>query len=146
MMSDNTEEHPLNADGEELLKVSWIFPNGDKYEGGCSRSASGALVRSGTGKQTSASGTVYVGEWSEDKMQGRGTLQHPSGATYEGEFEDNMFHGKGTYTFPDSSVYRGQFKENRLEGDGAFTDALGLVWVGEFHGEAALGLKLQLGV
>uniref|UniRef100_A0A3Q3H1U5 MORN repeat containing 2 n=1 Tax=Kryptolebias marmoratus TaxID=37003 RepID=A0A3Q3H1U5_KRYMA len=141
MMSDNTEEHPLNADGkyalldsvpvtagfdadclfvclftgEELLKVSWIFPNGDKYEGGCSRSASGALVRSGTGKQTSASGTVYVGEWSEDKMQGRGTLQHPSGATYEGEFEDNMFHGKGTYTFPDSSVYRGQFKENRYE-------------------------------
>ncbi|XP_013855546.1 MORN repeat-containing protein 2 isoform X2 [Austrofundulus limnaeus] len=140
MMSDD-EEQPLNVDGD-LLKVSIIFPNGDKY-GESSRSSSGALVRSGTGKHTSSNGLVYIGEWCEDKMQGRGTLRHPSGARYEGEFRDNMFHGSGTYVFPDTSVYRGQFHKNRLEGDGTFTDAQGLVWTGEFHDTEALGLKLQ---
>ncbi|XP_008298805.1 MORN repeat-containing protein 2 isoform X2 [Stegastes partitus] len=158
---------------EGLVKVSYVFPNGDKYEGECSRSECGAIVRSGNGKHTSASGVTYIGEWHEDKvciccvsthcdktlsgcmllshalslclsqMHGRGTLQHPSGAVYEGEFKGNMYHGTGTYTFPDKSVYKGHFQENRLEGDGAFINAQGLVWTGEFHGKAALGLKLQ---
>ncbi|XP_008298804.1 MORN repeat-containing protein 2 isoform X1 [Stegastes partitus] len=128
---------------EGLVKVSYVFPNGDKYEGECSRSECGAIVRSGNGKHTSASGVTYIGEWHEDKvciccvsthcdktlsgcmllshalslclsqMHGRGTLQHPSGAVYEGEFKGNMYHGTGTYTFPDKSVYKGHFQENR---------------------------------
>ncbi|XP_012728980.2 MORN repeat-containing protein 2 [Fundulus heteroclitus] len=140
-MADNKEGCGLNTDGIEVT-VSCIFPNGDKYEGQCSRSASGELVRSGIGKHTSASGIVYTGDWHEDKMLGRGTLQFPSGARYEGEFKDNMYHGSGTYIFPDGSVYRGQFRHDRLEGEGTFTDAQGLSWTGDFHGEAALGLKL----
>ncbi|XP_042367326.1 MORN repeat-containing protein 2 isoform X2 [Plectropomus leopardus] len=128
--------------GERPITVSYIFPNGDKYEGECS-SASGVMMRSGAGKHTSAGGIIYTGEWSEDKMHGRGTLQHPSGALYVGEFKDNMYHGMGTYTFPDGSTYKGNFHMNRLEGDGAFTNAQGLVWTGEFHGKAALGLKMQ---
>ncbi|XP_071389731.1 MORN repeat-containing protein 2 [Centroberyx affinis] len=135
-MSDKKE-------GEGPLKVSYIFPNGDRYEGECSRSASGVVMRSGTGKQITASGIIYTGEWHEDKMNGRGTLQHPSGAVYEGDFKDNMYHGTGTYTFADASEYTGNFCKNRLEGDGAFTDTQGLVWTGDFHGKAALGLKLQ---
>uniref|UniRef100_A0A3Q0RKN7 MORN repeat containing 2 n=1 Tax=Amphilophus citrinellus TaxID=61819 RepID=A0A3Q0RKN7_AMPCI len=129
--------------GEGPLKGSYIFPNGDRYEGECSRSACGATVRSGVGKHTSASGIIYTGEWHEDKMHGRGTLQHPSGARYKGEFKDNMYHGTGTYTFPDGSVYKGHFHNNRLEGDGSFISADGLVWTGEFHSKAALALKLQ---
>uniref|UniRef100_A0A672ZLI4 MORN repeat containing 2 n=1 Tax=Sphaeramia orbicularis TaxID=375764 RepID=A0A672ZLI4_9TELE len=127
-----------------ILKLSYIFPNGDKYEGEYCSSASGVMVRSGTGKHTSASGIIYTGEWQDDKMNGKGTLQHPSGAQYEGEFKDNMYHGTGKYTFPDGSIYTGHFHQNRLEGDGAFTDTLGLVWIGEFHGKEALGLKMQL--
>ncbi|XP_074554064.1 MORN repeat-containing protein 2 [Halichoeres trimaculatus] len=132
--------------GEEPVKVSLIFPNGDRYEGECSMAASGALVRSGTGTHTSAGGMIYTGEWHEDALHGRGTLQHPSGAKYEGEFKDNMYEGTGTYTFPDGSTYRGQFHKNRLEGGGVFTDTQGLAWAGEFHGKAALGLEVQFNV
>ncbi|MED6263231.1 hypothetical protein CHARACLAT_002423 [Characodon lateralis] len=140
-MSENKEGYCLNTDGVGV-NVSCIFPNGDKYEGQCSRSASGALVRSGIGKHTSVSGIIYMGEWCEDKMLGRGSLQFPSGALYEGEFKDNMYHGSGTYIFPDGSVYRGHFCNDRLAGEGTFTDAQGLSWTGDFHGETALGLKL----
>ncbi|XP_042259324.1 MORN repeat-containing protein 2 isoform X1 [Thunnus maccoyii] len=146
-MSDKNERDSLNTQGitqgEEPVKVNYIFPNGDRYEGECSRSASGVITRSGFGKHTSASGVIYTGEWHEDKMHGRGTLQHPSKAKYEGEFKDNMYHGTGTYTFPDGSMYTGHFNKNRLEGEGAFTNTEGLVWMGEFHGKAALGLKMQ---
>ncbi|XP_068163413.1 MORN repeat-containing protein 2 isoform X1 [Antennarius striatus] len=131
--------------GEDPIKVSYIFPNGDRYEGECSRSASGVVMRSGAGKHTSANGVVYTGEWKKDKMQGRGTLQHPSGALYKGAFKDNMYHGTGTYTFTDGSTYRGHFHKNRLEGDGTFTDPQGRVWMGKFNGSAALGLKMQQG-
>ncbi|XP_035002995.1 MORN repeat-containing protein 2 isoform X1 [Hippoglossus stenolepis] len=129
--------------GEEVIKVSFIFPNGDRYEGESFKSASGVMVRTGVGKQTTANWIVYTGEWHEDKMHGRGTLQFPSGVMYEGEFKDNMFHGTGTYTFTDGSTYKGQFHKNRLKGDGAFTNTQGLVWTGEFHVKAALGLMMH---
>ncbi|XP_010786291.1 MORN repeat-containing protein 2 [Notothenia coriiceps] len=140
-MSDIQESEDVKTQGEGPIKVSYIFPNGDKYEGECSMCA-GVMMRSGTGTHTSAGGIIYTGEWLEDKMHSRGTLNHPSGALYEGEFKDNMYHGTGRYTFPDGSTYKGPFNKNRLEGDGAFTDTQGLVWTGEFHGKAALGLKM----
>ncbi|CAL1568918.1 unnamed protein product [Knipowitschia caucasica] len=129
--------------GIQEVSVSYIFPNGDKYEGQCCRSASGAMVRGGTGRHISAAGVIYSGEWCEDKMSGTGTLQLPTGAHYEGEFKDSMFHGTGKYTFPDGSHYSGHFNQNRFEGQGSFTDSTGLVWMGEFHGRAALGLRLK---
>ncbi|XP_029016109.1 MORN repeat-containing protein 2-like [Betta splendens] len=128
---------------EGRVKVSYAFPNGDRYEGECCTSASGVMMRSGTGRHISANGLKYTGEWHEDKMHGRGTLQHPSGALYEGEFKDGVYHGAGTYTFPDGSTYKGHFHENKLEGEGVFSDARGLLWTGQFHGKAALGLKMQ---
>ncbi|XP_028256309.1 MORN repeat-containing protein 2 [Parambassis ranga] len=140
-MSAKKKEDVSTTNGEG--PISYILPNGDRYEGDCCQSASGSLMRSGTGKHTSAGGVIYTGDWHEDKMHGRGTLQHPCGATYEGEFRDNMYHGTGTYTFPDGSVYRGHFHKNRLEGDGAFINTQGLVWTGEFQSKAALGLKMQ---
>ncbi|KAM8739943.1 MORN repeat-containing protein 2 isoform 1-T1 [Acanthopagrus schlegelii] len=142
-MSDNKGGGCFQTQGEGPIKVSYIFPNGDRYEGECSKTPSGVLMRGGVGKHTSPDGVTYIGEWHDDKMHGRGTLKHPSGALYEGEFKDNMYHGTGTYTFPDGSTYKGQFHENRLEGEGAFTNTHGLVWMGEFHGKAALGLKMQ---
>lgn len=126
------------------LKITYIFPNGDKYEGECSRTSDGVVIRKGSGTQTSASGLTYTGEWANDKMNGRGTLTHPSGAIYSGLFSDNMYHGKGTYRFPDGTKYTGNFHNNRLESDGEFTDSQGLVWTGMFHNKAALGLKLKV--
>uniref|UniRef100_A0A3B1IFF6 MORN repeat containing 2 n=1 Tax=Astyanax mexicanus TaxID=7994 RepID=A0A3B1IFF6_ASTMX len=126
----------------ELLKISYIFPNGDTY-GECCHTPEGVMMRQGTGTQISSSGTTYSGEWSNDKMNGRGTLSHPSGAVYEGQFRENMYHGRGTYSFPDGTTYSGNFNNN-FEGEGEFTDAEGHVWAGSFHRKAAPGLKLKL--
>ncbi|RVE56443.1 hypothetical protein OJAV_G00221210 [Oryzias javanicus] len=142
-MSDKKDEENLENEGDGPTTVAYCFPNGDRYEGECSRCESGELVKSGIGKHTSANGLTYVGEWCEDKMQGRGTLQYPSGARYEGEIKGNMYHGAGTYTFSDGSVYKGHFHENRIMGVGTFVDVQGQVWTGEFHGKEAIGLKLQ---
>uniref|UniRef100_A0AAY5EZ29 MORN repeat containing 2 n=1 Tax=Electrophorus electricus TaxID=8005 RepID=A0AAY5EZ29_ELEEL len=120
-----------------MWTVSYIFPNGDKYEGECCRTSDGVVMRKGTGTQISSSGAVYIGEWNNDMMSGTGTLTHPSGAVYKGQFQDNRYHGNGTYFFPDGTKYCGTFNNNRCESEGDFTDSEGRVWTGTFHRKAA---------
>uniref|UniRef100_A0A8C6GLY2 MORN repeat containing 2 n=1 Tax=Mus spicilegus TaxID=10103 RepID=A0A8C6GLY2_MUSSI len=128
----------------EVYKIKFIFPNGDTYDGDCTRTTSGICERNGTGMHTTPNGIVYTGSWKDDKMNGFGRLEHFSGAVYEGQFKDNMFHGLGTYTFPTGAKYIGNFNENRVEGEGEYTDTQGLQWCGNFHFTAAPGLKLKL--
>ncbi|XP_069349983.1 MORN repeat-containing protein 2 [Eulemur rufifrons] len=128
----------------EVYKVNFIFPNGDKYDGDCTRTSSGVYERNGMGIHTTPNGIVYTGSWRDDKMNGFGRLEHFSGAVYEGQFKDNMFHGLGTYTFPTGAKYTGNFNENRVEGEGEYTDIQGLEWSGNFHFTAAPGLRLKL--
>ncbi|XP_037004935.2 MORN repeat-containing protein 2 [Artibeus jamaicensis] len=128
----------------EVYKINFIFPNGDKYDGDCTRTPSGIFERNGIGIHTTPNGIVYTGSWKDDKMNGFGRLQHFSGAAYEGHFKDNMFHGLGTYTFPNGAKYTGNFNENRVEGEGQYTDTQGLEWCGSFHFTAAPGLRLKL--
>ncbi|XP_025309920.2 MORN repeat-containing protein 2 [Canis lupus dingo] len=128
----------------EVYKINFIFPNGDKYDGDCTRTSSGIFERNGIGIHTTPNGIVYTGSWKDDKMNGFGRLEHFSGAVYEGHFKDNMFHGLGTYTFPTGAKYTGNFNENRVEGEGQYTDIQGLEWCGNFHFTAAPGLKLKL--
>ncbi|XP_023411067.2 MORN repeat-containing protein 2 [Loxodonta africana] len=133
---------PLST--SEVYKISFIFPNGDKYDGDCTRTPSGIFERNGEGIHTTPDGIIYKGSWKDDKMNGFGRLEHFSGAVYEGHFKDNMFHGLGTYTFPSGAKYTGNFNENRVEGEGQYTDIQGLEWCGNFHFRAAPGLKLKL--
>ncbi|XP_062933832.1 MORN repeat-containing protein 2 [Cynocephalus volans] len=128
----------------EVYKINFIFPNGDKYDGDCTRASSGIFERNGIGVHTTPNGIVYTGSWKDDKMNGFGKLEHFSGAVYEGQFKDNMFHGLGTYTFPTGAKYTGNFNENRVEGEGEYTDIQGLHWSGSFHFTAAPGLRLKL--
>nr|XP_033816753.1 MORN repeat-containing protein 2-like [Geotrypetes seraphini] len=127
----------------EVFQISFVFPNGDKYEGECIRTASRVLERNGVGTHKTPNGIIYKENWMNDKMNGIGRLEHPSGAVYEGEFSDNMFHGTGACTFPNAVKYTGNFFENKLEGEGEFVDTQGLEWKGKFHFTAAPGLQLK---
>ncbi|XP_075718905.1 MORN repeat-containing protein 2 isoform X1 [Rhinoderma darwinii] len=132
------------GEASKVFQLSFVFPNGDSYDGECRRSATGALERSGIGVNRSPNGVTYTGSWINDRMHGLGKLEHPSGAIYEGEFIDNKFHGRGTYTFPCGAQYIGNFTENKMIGEGEYVDANGLQWKGSFHYKAAPGLKLRL--
>uniref|UniRef100_A0A7M4EXW3 MORN repeat containing 2 n=1 Tax=Crocodylus porosus TaxID=8502 RepID=A0A7M4EXW3_CROPO len=134
----------FSSTGHDVFKVSFVFPNKDKYDGECTRTPDGVLERNGNGVHATSDGITYTGNWKNDKMNGFGRLEHPSGAVYEGEFKDNMFHGTGMYTFPNGAKYTGNFNENKLEGEGEFIDTQGLEWSGTFHYTAAPGLKLKL--
>ncbi|KAK3087614.1 hypothetical protein FSP39_008381, partial [Pinctada imbricata] len=127
-----------------ITKGIYLFPNGDKYDGEYQHGSDGSLDRCGYGVHTTTEGTVYEGEWSKDKMNGKGKLSHPSGAVYEGQFVNNQFHGNGKYTWPNQSCYEGEFCENKLEGTGQFTDTEGQVWTGTFRYKAAPGLRFRL--
>lgn len=138
--SDKKKEKPP----PEIVYNTYIFANGDKYEGDCIQTEFGSVERTGRGTHTSANGIIYEGSWDKDCMNGKGKLTHPSKASYEGDFVNNLFHGFGRYTWPDGSFYEGSFVENRLEGGGVFHDTEGQVWTGTFHFKAAPGLKFKL--
>jgi len=125
---------------------TYMFPNGDKYEGEFKKSDDGVLSRCGQGTHTTADGICYQGSWQNDRMNGQGRLQFPSGAVFEGEFVDNKFHGQGVYTWPNGSQYKGVYSENKMEGDGEFTDTDGQIWTGMFRYKAAPGLRFKLGL
>ncbi|KAM4042081.1 MORN repeat-containing protein 2 isoform 1-T2 [Anomaloglossus baeobatrachus] len=128
----------------EVFQISFVFPNGDTYDGECRKSEAGTLERSGIGVNRSPNGVTYTGSWKNDRMHGHGKLEHPSGAMYDGEFINNKFDGRGTYTFPNGAQYIGNFTENKIIGEGEYVDANGLQWKGSFHYKAAPGLKLRL--
>jgi len=46
---------------------------------------------------TWASGDVYVGEWRDDKMEGRGTYTWTDNRLYVGEWKDCKVKSRGNY-------------------------------------------------
>lgn len=131
--------------GPSIISGIYMFPNGDKYEGDYMLSEiDGTAERTGTGSHFTAEGTVYVGQWKDDKMNGQGQITFPSGAVYQGDFVNNHFKGNGVYTWPNRSFYTGVFNENKMEGDGEFTDTEGQIWTGTFRYKAAPGLRFKL--
>ena len=67
---------------------------------------------------------VYEGEWTNDKMEGKGTHHYPGGGVYvgmfsllclsssfpvvyEGEWMNDKMEGKGTHHYPGGGVYVG---------------------------------------
>ena len=39
-------------------------------------------------------GSVYEGDWRDNKINGRGVWKHPNGDVYDGEWLNNAKHGK----------------------------------------------------
>lgn len=113
----------------------FIFADNSKYEGDYQENASdGSKKRHGKGTITWNYGPVekYVGQWSEDKMNGSGSYSFASGAEYCGIMKDNLFEGEGKYVFSDGARYVGQWQQNKMHGKGEYTDISGIAWSGIF--------------
>ena len=74
--------------------------------------------RHGFGANTYANGKTYVGEWKDDKKDGKGTFTWNSGShkgdVYVGEFKDGKFNGYGKWTNADGSIWHdGMWKDDK---------------------------------
>ena len=89
---------------EKKEQVNLTFPNGDKY----------------------------VGEFKDDKPNGKGTYTWSDGGKYEGEYKDGKKNGQGTKTWTNGDMYEGKFKVGKYHGQGTYTWNDGRKYVGEW--------------
>ncbi len=107
------ETGELTYNGNESVIV---YSNGDKYTG-----AVKGLCRHGLGKmEYAATGDVYIGNFTNDKISGSGKFSYAGGDVYEGEFADNRYDGSGKMTFADGSTYEGSFASGVKSGYGVY--------------------------
>jgi hypothetical protein len=59
---------------------------------------------------TEADGTIYNGNFIENKKSGQGFLMFPNGGRYEGEFLFDLLNGKGVKICADGREEEGHWK------------------------------------
>ncbi|CAG9325412.1 unnamed protein product [Blepharisma stoltei] len=84
-------------------------------------------------------GSVYIGEWRDEKRDGRGKLVLSNGDTHDGEFKLDKRHGIGLSTWASGDIYIGNYHEDDIHGIGEYKWAGGNTYLGEwknfqFHG------------
>lgn len=66
-------------------------------------------------------GTIYKGEWLNNRFHGSGNLVSSDGGRYEGGFAAGEKSGYGTNYYFDGSTYKGGWESNQRHGYGVFT-------------------------
>ena len=78
-------------------------------------------------------GSIYIGEYVNSKMQGKGIMTYDNGKVYEGDFYLGYAHGKGTEYYPNGDYYIGDIKATLKSGKGVYHYANGNVYEGDFE-------------
>jgi len=77
-------------------------------------------MRHGEGEIRYESGSMYAGQWEEDKRSGKGKFTFACGDVYEGEWKENKYDGRGKYSSADTDEYDGQWREDKMHGQGRY--------------------------
>jgi hypothetical protein len=94
-------------------------PGGDNASADIFRDNCQARVRFASG--------VYIGEFRNNRRDGKGVWIYPNGARYTGDFKDGKPSGAGTYAYPNGSKYVGGFRDGKFNGRGVLYAADGAV-------------------
>lgn len=73
-----------------------------------------------------------IGEFKDDKMNGRGIIIQKEGESYQGALQDNKKHGEGEQHWRDGSTYRGPFHQNTMHGKGIIKWGETYTYIGSF--------------
>ena len=90
----------------------------------------------------------YLGEWNQNKWEGKGTLEKADGERYVGEWLAGKRHGMGTLwkRQPDGSLYKiysGQWKQGLKAGRGQLNyEGSKDVYIGEWHAGQRAGVGI----
>ena len=99
-------------------------------------------LKEGFGTFLDSEGNKYIGEWKDDKFNGKGRLFSIYGDYYEGYFCDGVIEGNGLYySKMNGYKYFGQFKNNKFHGKGKLEYDNKIIYEGNF----AEGYKEGLG-
>jgi len=118
------------SDPSGLIEVKNEFwrksiSNGSEYEGQMSNGR-----RHGTGylKFTWRDGVgVYIGQFYQDKIYGKGKFMDSHGNSYEGMWIENKANGFGKESFCGGEVYEGEWFDDLMHGQGTMKYADGAV-------------------
>ena len=75
------------------------------------------MIYNGKPKENgTCNGDVYDGEFIDNAIYGKGSLQKKNGELYIGEFKDNKMHGKGKLYYKNKKIkYKGIFTNGKYE-------------------------------
>jgi hypothetical protein len=79
---------------------TYVWDDGEKYVGEWKNDR-----RNGKGVNTWAEGYKYDGEWKDDKRHGKGTDIHKSGEKYVGSLKNDQYWGYGVLYNPDGTIF-----------------------------------------
>ena len=122
---------PLN-DGQEIeIKNNIAFDDGCIYYGEWKK---GTNIKHGRGIQLWDDGTIYQGQFANNKRCFKGKLSQPDGNYYEGEFYDDKKQGEGKYVISsDGSYYKGNWHQDMQHGKGIECYADGSCFEGDYY-------------
>ena len=108
----------VNDEAQSSGTQTW--PNGDCYIGDFDITVNDDDIinwiykRHGDGKCIYVNGSIYTGQWDNDKRHGYGTQTWPDGREYRGYWSNDKPDGvEGHFSYPDGTVYEGQFKNGQ---------------------------------
>ena len=77
-------------------------------------------------------GESYIGEWKDNKANGKGEHIWNTGDKYIGDWFEFLKHGHGTDYFANGDIYTGEYRYGKPCGMGKYTWVTGAVYEGEF--------------
>lgn len=100
-------------------------------------------MRHGRGCFTSANGSVYRGDYTDDRQNGQGELTSADESgqtqTYVGAFVDGLYEGYGEMSYGSGNVYKGQYSQGRREGEGTLYSSGGGQLSGQWSNDELVG-------
>ena len=82
---------------------------------------------------------VYIGQFEDDKMSGRGILIYQNLCYFEGYFKNDATHKFGRLVYEDGDMYLGELNMNTMEGMGVYYKKDGSKYTGTFKNDAPEG-------
>lgn len=103
------------------LRRSDFVYRGDLCRAGQHADVNRYVDRHGYGHALWEDGSVYDGEWRDDRPHGRGWYVWPGGVRYDGTWKGGEMHGRGAITYTDGHTYAGRWERGVFDGAGVHT-------------------------
>ena len=91
--------------------------------------------RDGKGKMNLNNGNVYEGDFKNGKYEGKGIFIFKNGDRYQGDFKNDKFEGKGKFYYNNGDKYDGDWKKDKKDGKGIFYYANGSRYEGDWKND-----------